>query len=84
MGPGGARRRWQAPAGPGASPVVRRRWQASAFAPVLANQVLRRLLPALAVSAIGDGMSAVGVAWLIVSPGGGLSPRRPLLAWWWR
>ena len=50
MGPGGARRRWQA----------------SAFAPILANPVLRRLLPALAVSAIGDGMSAVGVAWLAI------------------
>ncbi len=50
--------------GPGAA--VRRRWQASAFAPVLASPVLRRLLPALAVSAIGDGMSAVGVAWLAI------------------
>ena len=50
--------------GPGA--VVRRRWQASAFSPVLASPVLRRLLPALAVSAIGDGMSAVGVAWLAI------------------
>jgi hypothetical protein len=28
--------------------------------------VLRRLLPALAVSAVGDGMSAVGVAWLAI------------------
>jgi len=28
--------------------------------------VLRRLLPAFAVSAIGDGMSAVGVAWLAI------------------
>jgi len=45
---------------------VRRRWQASAFAPVLASPVLRRLLPALAVSAVGDGMSAVGVAWLAI------------------
>ena len=50
--------------GPGAA--VRRRWQASAFAPVLASPVLRRLLPALAVSAVGDGMSAVGVAWLAI------------------
>lgn len=45
---------------------VRRRWQASAFSPVLASPVLRRLLPALAVSAVGDGMSAVGVAWLAI------------------
>jgi hypothetical protein len=34
--------------------------------PVIASPVLRRLLPALAVSAIGDGMSAVGVAWLAI------------------
>ncbi|HEY6295456.1 MAG TPA: hypothetical protein VIX15_07315, partial [Streptosporangiaceae bacterium] len=46
--------------------AVLRRWQASAFAPVLASPVLRRLLPALAVSAVGDGMSAVGVAWLAI------------------
>ena len=37
-----------------------------AFSPVLASPVLRRLLPAFAVSAIGDGMSAVGVAWLAI------------------
>jgi predicted MFS family arabinose efflux permease len=45
---------------------VRRRWQAAAFSPVLTSPVLRRLLPALAVSAVGDGMSAVGVAWLAI------------------
>jgi MFS family permease len=33
---------------------------------LLASPVLRRLLPAFAVSAIGDGMSAVGVAWLAI------------------
>jgi|HubBroStandDraft_2_1064218.scaffolds.fasta_scaffold40392_2 MFS family permease len=38
----------------------------TSFAPVLANPALRRLLPAFAVSAIGDGMSAVGVAWLAI------------------
>jgi hypothetical protein len=32
----------------------------------MASPVLRRLLPAFAVSAIGDGMSAVGVAWLAI------------------
>jgi len=36
------------------------------FSPVMANPVLRRLLPAFAVSAVGDGMSAVGVAWLAI------------------
>ena len=34
--------------------------------PVIANRVLRRMLPAFAVSAVGDGMSAVGVAWLAI------------------
>jgi predicted MFS family arabinose efflux permease len=34
--------------------------------PVFGNPVLRRLLPAFAMSAIGDGMSAVGVAWLAI------------------
>jgi MFS family permease len=34
--------------------------------PVIASPVLRRLLPAFAVSAVGDGMSAVGVAWLAI------------------
>ncbi|HTZ24709.1 MAG TPA: MFS transporter [Streptosporangiaceae bacterium] len=33
---------------------------------MIASPVLRRLLPAFAVSAIGDGMSAVGVAWLAI------------------
>jgi hypothetical protein len=37
-----------------------------AVAPVFASRVLRRLLPAFAVSAVGDGMSAVGVAWLAI------------------
>jgi hypothetical protein len=37
-----------------------------AVSPVFASPVLRRLLPAFAVSAIGDGMSAVGVAWLAI------------------
>ena len=46
--------------------AVRRRWHASAFSPVFANPALRRLLPAFAVSAVGDGMSAVGVAWLAI------------------
>ena len=34
--------------------------------PVAASPVLRRLMPAFAVSAVGDGMSAVGVAWLAI------------------
>jgi MFS family permease len=38
----------------------------TALTPVIASPVLRRLLPAFAVSAVGDGMSAVGVAWLAI------------------
>ena len=38
----------------------------AAVSPVIASPALRRLLPAFAVSAIGDGMSAVGVAWLAI------------------
>lgn len=34
--------------------------------PVIVSPVLRRLLPAFALSAVGDGMSAVGVAWLAI------------------
>jgi hypothetical protein len=37
-----------------------------AVSPVIDSPVLRRLLPAFAVSAVGDGMSAVGVAWLAI------------------
>ena len=37
-----------------------------AVSPVIASPVLRRLLPAFAVSAVGDGMSAVSVAWLAI------------------
>jgi len=36
------------------------------LSPVMASPVLRRLVPAFAVSAIGDGMAAVGVAWLAI------------------
>ncbi|GAA2609950.1 MFS transporter [Paractinoplanes durhamensis] len=34
------------------------------YRPVITNPVLRRLLPGLAVSALGDGMSIVAVGWL--------------------
>jgi hypothetical protein len=50
----------------GAVRTVRQRWRASAFFPIVTHPVLRRLLPAFAVSAVGDGMSAVGVAWLAI------------------
>ena len=38
----------------------------AAVAPVTGSPVLRRLMPAFAVSAVGDGMSAVAVAWLAI------------------
>src|SRR5215470_2735318 len=40
------------------------RSQVRAFGRVLGRPVLRRVMPAMAVSAIGDGMSVVAVAWL--------------------
>lgn len=42
------------------------RSQATAFGRVLRRPVLRRVLPAMLLSAIGDGMSLVAVAWLAV------------------
>ena len=41
--------------------------QVRAFGRVLGRPVLRQVLPAMAVSAIGDGMSLVAVAWLAMS-----------------
>ena len=38
----------------------------AAVSPVTGSPVLRRLLPAFAVSAVGDGMSAVAVGWLAI------------------
>lgn len=45
----------------------------SPLRPVLAHPVLRRVLPGLAVSALGDGMSVVAVGWLALqlAPDGG-------------
>lgn len=44
-----------------------REWRASPYRPIVAHPVLRRLLPAFAVSALGDGMSAIAVALLAVN-----------------
>lgn len=38
----------------------------SAYRPVLANRVLRRLILGFAVSCLGDGMSCVAMAWLAI------------------
>ena len=40
------------------------RIRASPYYPALAHPVFRRVLPGAAASALGDGMSAVAIAWL--------------------
>ena len=46
-------------------PAVRRRtFRGSPYYPALSHPVLRRVLPGAAASALGDGMSAVAIAWL--------------------
>ena len=40
------------------------RARASPYYPALSHPVLRRVLPGAAASALGDGMSAVAIAWL--------------------
>jgi MFS transporter, DHA3 family, macrolide efflux protein len=40
------------------------RVRASPYYPALTNPVIRRLLPGASLSALGDGMSAVAIAWL--------------------
>ena len=40
------------------------RVRASPYYPAVSHPVIRRLLPGIATSALGDGMSAVGIAWL--------------------
>ena len=40
------------------------RARASPYYPALSHPVLRRILPGAAASALGDGMSAVAIAWL--------------------
>lgn len=48
------------------APLVRlvERGRASPYYPVLSHPVIRRVLPGVAMSALGDGMSAVAIAWL--------------------
>src|SRR5947208_2783249 len=47
-------------------PLVLRRLVPTAYRPVLANRVFRRLILGFAVSYLGDGMSFVAVAWLAI------------------
>jgi len=47
--------------------AVASRSRLGSFEPVVRQPVLRRVLPGMAISALGDGMSMVGVAWLAVA-----------------
>ena len=50
--------------GPGARRGLIGRVRASPYYPVLTHPVIRRVLPGVSLSALGDGMSAVAIAWL--------------------
>ncbi|GAA5187697.1 MFS transporter [Rugosimonospora acidiphila] len=54
------------PASPDPPPVPPRRPRLGPYGRVLRQPVLRRVLPGMLVSALGDGMSLVAVAWLAV------------------
>jgi len=49
---------------PGWAARLTERARTSLYYPALSHPVLRRILPATAASALGDGMSAVAIAWL--------------------
>jgi MFS transporter, DHA3 family, macrolide efflux protein len=56
---------FEAPARPsGWAARLTERVRASPYYPALSHPVLRRVLPGAAASALGDGMSAVAIAWL--------------------
>ena len=61
----------------GAAPAVVSRSRFRSFGPVLEQPLLRRILPWMAVSALGDGMSMVAVAWLAVQ----IAPADEAAAW---
>jgi MFS transporter, DHA3 family, macrolide efflux protein len=44
--------------------AIAERVRSSPYYPALAHPVIRRLLPGMAASSLGDGMSAVAIAWL--------------------
>ena len=48
----------------GWAPRLTERARTSPYYPAISHPVLRRILPATAASALGDGMSAVAIAWL--------------------
>jgi DHA3 family macrolide efflux protein-like MFS transporter len=47
--------------------VILERVRSSPYYPALSHSVVRRVLPGAAASALGDGMSAVAIAWLAVT-----------------
>jgi len=49
---------------PGRTARLTERARTSPYYPAVSHPVLRRILPATAASALGDGMSAVAIAWL--------------------
>ena len=49
---------------PGRAARLTERARSSPYYPALSHPVLRRVLPGAAASALGDGMSAVAIAWL--------------------
>jgi DHA3 family macrolide efflux protein-like MFS transporter len=51
--------------------------RSSPYRPVVAHPVLRRVLPGLAISSVGDGMSVVAVSWLAIQ----LAPPASRGAW---
>ncbi len=60
-----------------AAPAVVSRSRFRSFGPVLNQPLLRRILPGMAVSALGDGMSMVAVAWLAVQ----IAPANEAATW---
>lgn len=59
-------------AGAGRGRSLAGRLQASPYYPALTHPVIRRVLPGVSLSALGDGMSAVAIAWLAlrIAPAG--------------
>ena len=55
------------------APTLTERVRASVYYPAITHPVIRRLLPGLATSALGDGMSAVAIAWLALKLASGSS-----------
>ncbi|HEY6312590.1 MAG TPA: hypothetical protein VIY52_17550 [Streptosporangiaceae bacterium] len=57
-------RREQQSSSSGWAPRLTGRVRALPYYPALSHPVLRRVLPGAALSSLGDGMSAVAIAWL--------------------